>query len=69
MQKKYGNCKNFDTIYCPEKNKEMMKELVSKTTIMPDIKTDLSEGLMIGDKVNELLCSNCKSFKERGFKC
>jgi len=68
MQKEYVNCKNFDTIYCPEKNEEMMKELISKTTLRPDMLTDITEGLMIGHKVNELICSKCKSFKEISFK-
>jgi len=63
MKKEYGKCKNFDTFYCPEKNKEMMKELISKTTLQPDIRVDLTEGLMIGEKVNETTCSNCMSFK------
>lgn len=64
MEKEYGSCNKFDTIYCPEKNNEMMRELISKTTLSPNIKIDLTEGLLIGDKVNEVLCSNCSSFRE-----
>jgi hypothetical protein len=64
MQKDYDNCKSFDSIYCPQRNTEMMKDLIFKTTIMPDIPTDLNEGLMIADKVNELICSKCDSFSQ-----
>ena len=60
----YWNCKNFDSIYCPERNIEMMKDLISKTIIRPDIPNDLTEGFMIGDKVSEVICSKCESYRQ-----
>jgi len=64
MQKKYENCKYFGNINCPEKNNAMMKDVISKTPPLPIIPTDNTEGFMIGIKVNQLLCSTCKSFKK-----
>ena len=64
MQKKYGNCQNFDCIYCPERNIGMMKDLISKMTVRPNIPSDLTEGLIIGIEVSELICSKCKSFRQ-----
>ncbi len=58
-------CKNFDIHVCPYHDEKLMKDYITKTTHIRDVKVDFTEGFSMAPKVYETFCHNCE---KRNFK-
>jgi hypothetical protein len=60
-EKKYLNCRYFDTIKCPERKNETMRRFISETTI-PESSSPIKLNFDNADEINKL-CFKCDVFK------
>ena len=59
----YIKCRNFDSIYCPYRKDELMKNFIMNTTVL-ESSVPIARDFSKREEINKL-CSSCDKFTPR----